>query len=143
MPAQLGPVRDPQTNIEPHRTMGVIRGAPTTFSMQYGLPDPSSSVRVGVIRSGCASPLALGAWRCLERSEAPARRRRPNEVEGVEIRGLKILDRVGPHEDVAAIIRLRMVIDADDVEACLLQAGRCAASAAIEIERLHQSRSSY
>jgi hypothetical protein len=38
-------------------------------------------------------------------------------------------------EGVAAIIGLAMEIDADDVEACLLQAARCAASAAKEVER--------
>jgi hypothetical protein len=64
-----------------------------------------------------------------------ARRRGQDKVELGEIGGREIFERVGLDEGVAAIIGLAMEIDADDVEACLLQAARCAASAAKEVER--------
>jgi hypothetical protein len=42
----------PRPNIVPHSIVGFRRGAPTTFSMMYGMPSFWSLSRVGPTRSG-------------------------------------------------------------------------------------------
>ena len=74
--------------------------------------------------------LALSPRRMPQDGVRLARRRRQNEVEGSEVRSLEILERVGLQEDVAAIVGLRLQVDANDVEACLLQTARRPAGAA-------------
>jgi hypothetical protein len=68
-----------------------------------------------------------------------ARRRRPDEIETVKLRGSQILERISLDEDVAAIVGLTLEIDANDVIACLLQAACGAAGAAIEIKRVQRA----
>jgi hypothetical protein len=43
-------------NIEPQSMIGFSSGAPTTFSMTYGLPVAFSAARVAAIRSGYSRP---------------------------------------------------------------------------------------
>jgi hypothetical protein len=66
-----------------------------------------------------------------------ARRRRPNEVERLKVDACQEFERVTLDKPIAAIVRLRLNVDADNGEAGLLQSASNAAGSGVEIERLH------
>jgi hypothetical protein len=76
----------------------------------------------------------LGVVHVLELGVLLALRRRPDEVDNASDGQARQIAHVALHELVAAIVGLRLEVDAGHVEASLLQALGGSAGAAVEIE---------